>query len=79
MASSTPAPAKESNGSRAGTAILALLEAAPDGLTRKELEQKGATRIPRNKAGFYIREGVELLNSNGHEVIREGKTYKLQS
>lgn len=79
-ASTTEAPAtRETNGSVAGAAILALLTENPDGLTRAQICELGEKTIPRNKAGFYVREGVEWLNSNGHEVAREGKVYSLVS
>lgn len=70
---------RETNGSVAGAAIFALLTKNPDGLTRKELEAKGATSIPRNKAGFYIREGVDFLNREEPVVERDGKIYRLVS
>jgi hypothetical protein len=45
---------------------------------RRELEELGAPMgLPRNKAGFYIREGVEWLKERGHGVKREGRTYSL--
>lgn len=70
---------KVTNGSKAGGAIMALLTEHPDGLTRKELEKKGATTIPRNRAGFYIREGVEYLKDQGVEVVRIDKVYSIQA
>lgn len=68
---------RETNGSKAGAAIMELLSKNPEGLTRKELEAKGATKIPRNRAGFYIREGVDFLNRDEEVVERDGKIYRL--
>jgi hypothetical protein len=65
---------------RAGRAILDLLRDQPHGLTRAELEELGATTIPRNKAGFYIAEGMRWLRANGHQITRSGPegTYTLR-
>lgn len=68
---------KSTNGSKAGEAILVLLEEHEDGLTRKELEHHGKATIPRNRAGFYIREGVEWLKDDGIDIVRDGKVYRL--
>lgn len=65
------------NSSKAGEAILNLLKSNPDGMTRRELEEKGAKTIPRNRSGFYIREGIAHINDNGNEVVRDGRVYKL--
>jgi hypothetical protein len=62
---------------QAGTIILALLEAHPDGLSRAEMIELKGDAIPRNKRGHYVAEGIAWIRGQGRNVTRAGGKYKL--
>jgi hypothetical protein len=77
---------KETNGYRAAQVIFEALS-KDGGMSRREIEdfgdpeQDGSGPLPRNRAGYYIREGVDFINSHpdgfDKQVVRDGTLYTL--